>query len=467
MNRPIFVFCLLTALLLCARTALAIDESESAPATEQPRIVPPKDNLLPSVSGNIFYFNRRRLRYDPGTDRFRDNLHHQTLQSSVDISSPFHGDAIGFELGMFATRDLVNKASPDHEISFFPWNNPWSPDWSKRDAHNGSSLYRAHLKLRHNFGDQRLWGKVGYFQPAGPGVLGVNWSLMPGTYRGFETGLDSGPLAIAFVWANAYKAPWFPDLYHFRKNDGQTRVDDLWSFGARYRFASRLSAEAAYGASRDFLKSAHLKFKYTTPDEKIALSYQLYGMADHDHDHDGSPNNQYDGHYAHQHFLTFAWRPAPYVLRLEMLHTRAPSTQAQHAGYFAYRLIGRYGGANGAYEPWWDNRSDWNHNKETAVFLGLSRSLDDLLGVPGMTFGGSYTCGWGGQVYGVDKRMRESAWTLELIYTVPGGPLKNTRISLHYTRYDNKTNLPSWTGFNNLFQDERDVKFLLVIPWSL
>ena len=451
--RP-FILCLLMIHLPCTGVSAAeAQDGESG------------NSLLPVVSGNVFYFNRHRERYDVGTGRFLDNLHHQTLQGSIGIDSPYYGDIIGFELGLYATTDLANKASPDHEMSYFPWNNPWSPDWSKRDAWDGASLYRAHLKLRHATGGQQFWGKFGYFQPTGPGVIGVNWSLMPGTYRGLEVGLDRGPLAIALAWADQYKAPWFRDFYHFRKNDGQTRVDDLWSLGARYRFASGLSVEAAYGESRDFLRSAHLKFKYGTPDEKLTLSYQLYGMAD--SDESATPNNQYSGHFAYQHYLAAAWRHAPYVLKAEFLHTRAPGSQPQHTGYFAYRLIGRYGGANGAYEPWWDNRSDWNHNRESAVFLGISRTLDDLLGVAGFTFGLSGAVGWCGQVQGVNERLRENAWSVDLGYVVPSGPLKNTRFSLHYTRYNNLTRLPSWTGFNNLFQDERDLKFFVIVPWQL
>ncbi|MCL2161410.1 MAG: OprD family porin [Betaproteobacteria bacterium] len=461
MKFRVSILCFL--ILFHARLALA--SNETAPATEQGQATEPEQGLLPAVSGNLFYFNRHRKRYDVGEGRFRDNLRHQTLQGNVDISTPFYADVVGVDLGLFGTTDLANSASPDHEMSFFPWSVPWSPDWSKRDARSGTSLYRAHLKLRQVSGDRQFWGKVGYFQPSGPGVIGVNWSLMPGTYRGLETGLDKGPLSVAFAWADQYKAPWFSDLYHFRRNDGQTRVDHLWSLGARLRFASGFSAEAAYGESQGFLRSAHLKFKYNSPGEKVYLSYQLYGMAD--RDESDSPDNQYGGHVAHQHYLAAAWRPAPWVLRAEFLHTRAPSSQPQHAGYFAYRLIGRYGGANGAYEPWWDNRSDWNHNRESAVFLGVSRSLDDLLGVSGFTVGLSGAVGWGGRVHGVEERLRERAWSADLAYAVPDGPLKNARISLHYTRYDNKTNQPSWTGYNNLFQDERDLKILLVIPWGL
>jgi len=444
------------------QSASASDRTASA--SELVRITEHGENLLPTVSGNLFYFNRHRKRYDVNEGRYLDNLHHQALQGSVDISSPYYGNVLGFELGLFSATDLANSTGPDHEMSFFPWRDPWSPDWSKRDAKSGNSLYRAHLKLRHVMGERQFWGKVGYFQPTGPGVIGVNWSLMPGTYQGLETGLDNGPLSIAFAWANQYKSPWFSDLYHFRRNDGVTRVDYLWSLGARYRFTPGFSAEAAYGESQGFLRSAHLKFKYNTPDEKIYLSYQLYGMAD--RDESNSPNNQYGGHVAHQHYLAAAWRPAPWVLKAEFLHTCAPSTQPQHAGYFAYRLIGRYGGANGAYEPWWDNRSDWNHNKESAVFLGVSRSLNDILPVSGFALGVSGVVGWGAQVYGVDWRLRERAWSADLAYAVPSGPLKNARVSFHYTRYSNNSDLPSWTGFNNHFQDERDLKILLVIPWQ-
>ncbi|MDR2209077.1 MAG: OprD family porin [Azoarcus sp.] len=459
------ILCFLTSIFVHAQPALASDES--APATAQERIAEPGEGLLPVVSGNLFYFSRHRKRYDVDEKRFRDNLHHQTLQGSINISTPYYGDVAGLELGLFSTTDLANSASPYHEMSFFPWRDPWSPDWSKRDAKSGNSLYRAHLKLRHVTGDRQFWGKVGYFQPTGPGVIGVNWSLMPGTYRGLEAGLDSGPFSVAFAWADQYKAPWFSDLFHFYENDDQTRVDHLWSLGARFHFTPEFSAEAAYGESHDFLRSAHLKFKYTSPGEKVYLSYQLYGMAD--RDESGSPNNQYGGHVAHQHYLAAAWRSAPWILRAEFLHTRAPSSQPQHAGYFGYRLTGRYGGPNGAYEPWWDNRSDWNHNRESAVFLSVSRSLDDLLGVSGFTAGLSGVQGWGGRVHGVEERLRENAWSVDFAYTVPGGPLKNAFIGLHYTRYDNRTNLPSYPerGFKNLFQDERDLKILLTIPWQL
>ncbi|MDR1662016.1 MAG: hypothetical protein LBR95_06270, partial [Azoarcus sp.] len=371
---------------------------------------------------------------------------------------------------VFAAADLENSGSPDHEINFFPWRDPWSADWSRRDARNGASLYRAHIKLRHDGSKSRWWGKFGYFQPSGPGVLGVNWALMPGSWRGAEgggeTGFGRGKLVFAAAWANAYKAPWYRDIYHFRAADGKDRVRYLVSLGLRYE-AGAASAEIAWGEARNYLRNAHLKLKWrqeSGPSASTSLSYQLYAASDRVRGHDAA---YYAGGRAWQHYFAWNARLAPYTLKAEFLHTRAPSRAAGHLGYFVYRLSGAYGGANGAYEPWWDNRSDWNHHRESAFFLSLGRGLDDILSLPGLSLAVSAVRGQGGKVYGVRETLSESAWSVELGYLAPSGAFKGARASLHYTRYDNRTRQPSWEGFKNLFQDEHDLKLLLVLPLRL
>ncbi|MDR0672597.1 MAG: OprD family outer membrane porin [Zoogloeaceae bacterium] len=423
------------------------------------------------VSGSLIYFQRNRERYRVDTQRFERNLHHRTLQGNIEIASPFLGDTAGFDLGAFATLDLHNSGSPDHEISFFPWSDPWSADWSKKDAQGGASLYRAHLKLRQRREDSLWWGKLGYFQPSGPGVLGVNWSLMPGTYLGAEGGVDQGALSLAGAYVTRYKAPWYRKTYAFREDAAaQSKIDHLWSFGARYAFMPGASAEVAYGEAPGFLRGAHLKLKYReeAPAASLYLTYQLYVMGDRDDDATirEQSNNHYAGRWAFQHYLALSREFSRYVLKGEFLHTRAPSTRDTHLGYFVYRLTGRYGGANGAYEPWWDNRSDWNHNRESAVFISLSRSLDDLVGQP-VTVTLSAARGWGGKAHGVQQPLKEAAWSFDLAWRPFSGTLKNIRISLHYTHYNNKTDQLSWTGYKNLFQDERDLKFFIIIPWKV
>jgi hypothetical protein len=44
-------------------------------------------------------------------------------------------------------------------------------------------------------------------------------------------------------------------------------------------------------------------------------------------------------------------------------------------------------------------------------------------------------------------------------------PLKGASAGLHYTWYVNASKLPSWVGYKNAFQDERDIKLLLCVPF--
>ncbi len=388
------------------------------------------------------------------------------MQAGADFISGFAGGFLGVDLGAFGTYDLYNHASPDHEMSFFPWRDPWHADWSKKDPENGASLYKAHLKAKAG----PAWAKAGYFQPSGPGVLGVNWSLYPGTYQGVEVGADFGGLSLAGAWADGYKAPWYKDVFNFRQNDGTTHVAWLWSLGARYTFSSGplsgLSLETAYGESERYLKNAHIKTKYVTKldEDTLTLGYTLYIMDD--SDDSGSVNDNFSG-MAFQHFLHAKYEYKLWTFRLEFTYTQAPQDSANQMGYFAYRLISAYGGANGAYEPWWDSRSDWDHNEEKAIYAGFSRKLDDLLGVKGFSAGMGYSHGWDGKAYGYSQRLNEKALTLDLGYTVPEGRLKGSSIKAHYTEYRNATSLPSWTGYKNAFQDERDFKLIVSFPFSL
>ncbi len=95
-----------------------------------------------------------------------------------------------------------------------------------------------------------------------------------------------------------------------------------------------------------------------------------------------------------------------------------------------------------------------------------NNDTSDLTGTPGWTTAVSKVYGWGGKAYGFDQTLKESSYALDLGYKFPGGKLKDASINLHYTHYNNKTDLPSWVGFKNAFQDERDVKFIVILPWT-
>ncbi len=414
-----------------------------------------------AANANLFYFQRYRARYALGGERYRTNLDHATAEAGAEFISGFIGGVAGLDFGAFGAVDFYNHGAPDHEMNFVPWRDPWHPKWDRTDNLDGASIYKANLKFKAG----PVWGRAGYFQPSGPSTLGVNWSLYPGTYLGGEIGADFGPLSMSAVYASQYKAPWYSDTFRFKQNDGETDVDYLWSAGARYAFPQGLILEAAYGESQDYLKNAHLKGRYKTGlgEGSLEFGYQLYLMWD--SDNSGSVNDNFDG-TAYQHYLFGVYSLQNWTLRLEGTYTLAPQDNPNQLGYFAYRLTVPNGSSKGAYEAWWDARSDWNHDREKAVFLGVSRNLDDIF-IKGFTLGAGYALGWDGKAYGYSERLREDAWTFDLKYTVREGFLKNAWAQLHFTIYHNYTSLPSWVGFKNAFQDERDLKFLVGIPFSL
>lgn len=419
-------------------------------------------------NATFYYFQRYRDRLDISRGDYGINLSHASTQLSLDFESAYLEDIIGFDFGIFGSMDLYNDGSVDHEMNFFPWRNPWQADWSKTETKDAASVYKALVKIKAG----PAWARAGYFQPKGPGVLGVNWSFLPGTYQGAETGLDLDRLSLAFAWANQYKAPWFTRTYKFKKTDFSKGADDpkrlqevdyLWSAGARYQISDGLNVELAYGESQNYLWNAHLKAKYNKSfdeNSRIYLTWQSYLM--NDQNGRGSVDDNFAS-TAWQQYLAAVYDNGPWTLNLEFTYTKAPNDSPEHAGYFAYRLTRPSGGSKGAYEPWWDLRSDWNHHEEKAVFLKAGRKLDDL-GLQGVRAALSGAYGWGGKSWQTDKEFKEAAYGLDLSYTVDQGWLEGAVFALHFTRYDNKTTFGSWAPFANAFQDEHDIKFSLVIP---
>ncbi len=415
------------------------------------------------LSGGVYYFQRDRRRQDLKSGEYKRNLDHSTVQANAEYASGFAGGVLGFDFGVFGSADTHNNGAVDHEMNFVPWGDPWHPDWSETRTENGFSIYKANIKAKAG----PAWGHAGYFQPSGPGVLGVNWSIMPGTYRGAETGVDLGNLSLAAAWADGYKAPWYREINEFRQTDGETPVHWLWSLGARYRFESGLTLEAAYGESQNYLKNAHFKSGYETPlgSGRFSAGYHLYLMDDSDDD-PHSVNNNFAG-IASQHYLYARHSLDAWTFRLEGTYTRAPFDGPRQQENFAYRLTSPNGSSKGAYECWWDARSDWNAHNEKAVSGQIGRTLDDILPVKGFSAAAGAAIGWEGQGYGVSEHLKEWAFTFDLGYTHPDGPLKGAFVKLHYTEYVNGSSQPDWSPYHNAFQDEHDIKLFAGIPFSL
>lgn len=98
--------------------------------------------------------------------------------------------------------------------------------------------------------------------------------------------------------------------------------------------------------------------------------------------------------------------------------------------------------------------------------------------LPGWAIGVGYAYGWNGKpcttctvdgkLADQSQRIDESAWTFNIAHTVQTGRLKGTLFNLHYINYDNHGSNPNYSGgYNNMFQDEIDIKFNVIAPFTI
>ncbi|GAB7228000.1 MULTISPECIES: hypothetical protein [Vibrio] len=416
-----------------------------------------------TISGNLNFWMRARDRGNVdanGNDTKKTtNLDHGSIFANLGFNSGYVGGVAGLDVVIYSTFDMWQNGGADHEMNFWGVNNPY--DKQPKDSacsnvwtdctDNGVSFATAAAKFK--FGEN-VTAKLGYFQPSVPSSLGVNWSFAPGSYLGGEIGGSVAGLDLGLVVATEYKAPWFKETYEFQTTKGED-AGTLYSIGGRYTLDNGISLDAAYGGLSDGDRwNAHFKVKGTT-EGGLYWSPQLYIVDD---------SEQYDS-TAFQLALLTSFSSGQYSYRAEATYTGADSGDSAVVGNMSYRLTSQYGGSNGAYEIWWNNRSDFNHDEELAVFASVSRDFSDI-GGKGFSAGISGAYGFGSSVQGYDD-LTEYAYSAFANYAIQAGALKDAHISFYYTNYFNDTNAPNWTGYTNLFQDEEDFKLVLAIPFSV
>lgn len=426
-----------------------------------------KDSKL---TGGLFYFQRDRQRID-GDGKYATNLSHGTAQAALNFNSGYAWNFIGLDLGGFGAYDLsvdeTNPVNQENEFSFA--GNTWGNNYKDLAPDNGFSLSNAALKFK--FGDSGVTAKGGYTQLYVPGVIGVNWSYQPGTYRGGQIEGNFGGLYLTYAIADEYKAPWYKETQVFSRAKAwmdpfadENVIDYIHGVAARYTFENGTAVTGSFGQSEGYMDSYHFKLAHKFDVlGGLSTSYQFYGSETETYTKGTSQIETYDG-LAWQQALTAAWNYAQYGFRLEGLWTKAEGAE----GNYLPRLTRGYANSQGANEIWWDSRSDWNNNNEKAVFFGVTRSLDDLVGAPGWAVGLSGAYGWDAETGdGKLKDGEEWAGNFDVMYTVQDGKLKGTLFKLHYTDYNNKQDeLGSWV-YPNMFTSERDVKFHIIMPFTI
>ncbi len=427
-----------------------------------------------TMNANLYYWQRHRERKetDPASNhygQYQQNLHHSTFNGSLDFSSGYAADVIGLDLAAFGVMEMSGKgpAAPN-EIAFSDAKTRWDEKW--RGDKNGATIYKAAVKVK----IQDYWLRAGYIQPAGQTLLAPHWSFLPGTYRGIEAGAiydfaEAGALSVSYMWSDEYKAPWYRNMYQFRKADGKSGISYLHSIGAKYDFKNNLVIEGALGQAADYMDQYFSKVSWAFPvaGNDLRASWQFYGAQDKEHGGAANPNDVYDG-LAWLQALTLGYTAGPLDFRLEGTMVKANGNQ----GFFLQRMTPGYASSNGRLDVWWDSRSDFNANGEKALFAGVMYDLKNWQ-LPGWAVGTSYAYGWDARpstnpLYDQHSRLKESAWNLDLLYNVQQGPIKGTSFKLHYTRYQNHSDIPSWGGgYGNIFQDEKDLKFIVMAPFTI
>ncbi|OCG10916.1 chitoporin [Gilliamella sp. wkB292] len=421
-----------------------------------------------SLTGNVFFWNRDRERKNIEEHKYEKNLRHSSFNTNLDFKSGYMADRFAIELGGYGAWEVSNGGNGHpNEIGFSGANTRWDEDW-KKDV-SGLSFYKALVNFKL---DDKFWLRAGYIQPSGQTLLAPHWSLLPGTYRGVEFGTsldfdDVGALSMSYMWTDKYKAPWYKRLYEFKQWGKGKKIDYLHSAGLKYDFKNDLVLETAFGQAQNYMNQFFGKTSYKTDifNNPLTMSYQFYGAKDQSH----KGKNVYDG-LAWLQAATLGYQMGPVGLRLEGVVVKAKGEQ----GFFLQRMTPDYASSNGRLDVWWNSRSDFNANGEKAIFTEVTYDLGDLSHyLTGWKAGVSYAYGWDAKPskdkqYNQKKRLIESAYNFDLGYTVQNGWIKDTSLQLHYTRYNNHTNIPSWGGgYGNIFQDEHDIKFIVTVPFTI
>ena len=421
-----------------------------------------------SLTGNVFFWNRDRERKDIDTHKYEKNLRHTSFNTNLDFKSGYIADRLAIELGGYGAWEVSNGGNGHpNEIGFSGAHTRRDEDW-KKDV-SGLSFYKAQANFKIG---ELFWVKAGYIQPSGQTLLAQHWSLLPGTYRGFEIGstLDfdsAGALSMSYMWSDKYKAPWYKRLYEFKQWGKGKKIDYLHSAGLKYDFKNDLVLESAFGQAQNYMNQffGKVSYKMEVFDNPMIMSYQFYSAKDQSH----KGTDVYDG-LAWLQAATLGYQVGAIGLRFEGVSVKADGEQ----GFFLQRMTPDYASSNGRLDIWWNSRSDFNANGEKAVFAEVTYDLSHLSHyLAGWKTGASYAYGWDAKPstnrqYNQKQRLIESAYNFDLGYTVQESWAKDTTFQLHYTKYNNHSNIPSWGGgYGNIFQDERDIKFIVTIPFTV
>ncbi|TCI03945.1 outer membrane porin, OprD family [Corallincola luteus] len=460
------LICLSVLLLSCSARLMADDRAPTVVDKDFADELADKS----SMQGLLSYMQRKRKRRDESgqSNRFKDDLNHGTLQTTLKFKSGWLYQQFGVNLSAFGATDLTYDdelpRNIENEFSFA--GERWS-DENSSEAESGVSVSRAVLKYRTE--DKQFRVKAGYAPMHVPGIIGVNWSFQPGTYRGVQAKYTPQNWTVTYAWADEYKAPWYLKTQHFSKVNawdpnpvsGDNRIDYIHGLSANYQPPEAdWSLAFSAGQSADYVDAYFFKLaKQWAIADGLSVSYQFYGA-----DSKNDPGYELYQGLAWQQGVRAQLISGDWLWKAELL-----ATKAEGIGTYLPRLTRGYANSQGALEYWWDSRSDWNNDGETAIYSGVWYQLSSF-NLPDWQIGASAAYGWGAKRW-VDQQQdhqakdgKESAWNIDIIYAANSGILDGLIARLHYTHYRNHQDDKGSFYYANMFTSERDIKLEFSLP---
>lgn len=94
-----------------------------------------------SINGAINFWMRDRTRggfdAETGQDTSKTpNLDHGSIYTSLGFNSGYANDVVGLDLNVYATFDMWQNASPDHEMNFWNVDNPFDMNPANNECQN-------------------------------------------------------------------------------------------------------------------------------------------------------------------------------------------------------------------------------------------------------------------------------------------------------------------------------------------
>ncbi|EBS7636789.1 OprD family porin [Salmonella enterica] len=242
---------------------------------------------------NTALYIRQRAVKNPQSGKYStgqgDGIKNQTANISVDYTSGYYKDVVGFDF-WGETNLKLGQTSGQSEILYYDYS-CGAPGKYETCEHSYVAFSVAAMKLK--FGDESLGFKSSIgFTKIDSGTIKNSWGLNPHSYRGMDNALNIGRATFTYAWADRFKNDWSRDfkpmVNSWNQNNaaglddngntiskGKT-IDYIHSLGFVYHF-DKATVDLGYGEGKGYRRNWQVLLdRKDTFSPDLALKSKLY-----------------------------------------------------------------------------------------------------------------------------------------------------------------------------------------------